>query len=200
MYEYLTGQLIEKSPTSVVLDVQGTGYQITIPLSTYEKLPAVNQSVRLLIHFVVREDAHTLFGFASDEERRIFRLLVSVSGIGPRMAITALSGITIPELKRAIVQGSLHILQGIPGIGKKTAERIVVELREKLVLEGQTGARSDALSTDGQETLMEDCLQALIALGYRKQSAQSAIQKALKSDDSSNSSVEGLIRASLKYV
>ena len=200
MYECLTGQLIEKTPTSIVLDINGVGYQVTIPLSTYEGLPALGQSARLLTHFVVREDSHALYGFSSEDQRRLFRLLISVSGIGPRMAITALSGITIPELKRAIVQGSLHVLRGIPGIGKKMAERIVVELREKLVLEEQEDLAPARIAPSEQEALVEDCLQALVALGYRKQSAKTAVQEALKDNDGTKLSVEDLIRASLKHV
>src|SRR3990167_2885488 len=103
MYEYLTGQLVEKSPTALVVDVSGVGYQIHIPLSTHENLPTLGQNVRLFIQFVVREDAHILYGFLSQEERSLFRLLISVSGIGPKTAMTVLSGLTLPQLKQAIV-------------------------------------------------------------------------------------------------
>ncbi len=200
MYHYLQGQLIDKTPTSMVLDVGGVGFYLQIPLSTYEMLPEMGKNIRILTHFIVREDAHTLYGFLTEEERRLFKLLISVSGIGPKTAITALSGVSLSELKRAIVEGSIHVLSGISGIGRKTAERMVVELREKLVVE--TGAAQSALTgfSSAKEALIEDSLQALIALGYRRQNAREAIQNALKMPETEKYSVEDLIRASLKYV
>ena len=199
MYHYLNGRLIEKSPTQLVLETGGIGYQVQIPVSTYSALPETGQTVRILTHFVVREDAQALYGFLTEEERRIFKLLISVSGIGPKMAMTALSGISVPELKKAIVEGSLAVLTGISGIGRKTAERIVVELREKLVLEGHDHSGSSLL-TEKPNVLVEDSLQALVALGYRRQNAKEALQKVLKNPGAEKLSVEELIRASLKYV
>jgi Holliday junction DNA helicase RuvA len=200
MYHYLSGRLVDKTPTSVVIELGGVGYQVQIPVSTYGGLPEPGQSVRLLTHFVVREDSHALYGFLTEEERRLFKLLISVSGIGPKIAMTALSGIPVAELKKAIVDGALHILSGISGIGRKTAERIVVELREKLVLEGREGSAGLRLPVGKQDALIEDSLQALMALGYRRQSAKEAIQKALKTPEAEKLSVEDLIRVSLKYV
>jgi len=201
MYHYLIGRLIEKSPTSIVLEVGGVGYQVQIPLSTFGGLPEVGQSVRILTHFVVREDAHALYGFLTEDERRLFKLLISVSGIGPKIALTALSGLSMGELKKAIVEGSLHILSSVSGIGRKIAERIVVELREKLVLDKhESSSPVPSLATQRQEMLFEDSLQALIALGYRKQNAKEAIQKVLKTTETDKLSVEELIRASLKHV
>ena len=140
MYSYLQGKVVEKTATSVVLDVGGIGYLLQISLSTYEALPLLGQEIRLLTHFVVREDAHALYGFYSAEERELFKLLLTVSGIGPKIALTLLSGIPFPQLRQAIVGGELETLKKIPGIGKKTAERMIVELREKLVLQGERAA------------------------------------------------------------
>ena len=134
MYSYLSGILAEKSPTLITVDVNGIGFQLIVPISTSQKLPATGQKVKLLTHHVVREDAQILFGFATEEERSLFKLLLSVSGIGPKLAITILSGLGIEELKQAIVQGSVPALTAVSGIGRKTAERLIVELRERIVV------------------------------------------------------------------
>src|SRR3989338_5648934 len=117
MYDYLKGQVAEKTATAVILEVAGVGYHLQIPLSTSEALPALGQNAKLLVHFVVREDAHMLYGFKTPEERQLFRSLLSVNGIGPKMALTVLSGISMETLKRAIVRGELETLTGISGIG-----------------------------------------------------------------------------------
>ena len=198
MYQYLTGKLMEKSPTGVVLDVSGVGYQLQIPISTFSALPEIGQNVRILTHFVVREDAHVLYGFLTEEERHFFRLLLSVTGIGPKMATTILSGCSLPELKKAIVDGSLHVLTGISGIGRKTAERMIVELREEVVLE-ERRAPQTSMGSKVLDTLVEDSLRALVELGYRRQNAKEAIQKVLATSGS-GLSVPDLIRESLKHV
>jgi holliday junction DNA helicase RuvA len=199
MYHYLTGRLIEKTPTAVVLDVNGIGYQILISVSTFSALPQIGETVKILTHFVVREDVQSLFGFYSEGERDIFRLLISVSGIGPKTALAVLSGVALEDLKQAIVAGNLAVLTSIPGIGRKTAERLVVELREKIVVED----RRHASATDKifeNDALLEDSVRALVELGYKKQNAKDAIQKALKNSATKELSVPDLIRASLKYV
>ncbi|MDP3920309.1 MAG: Holliday junction branch migration protein RuvA [Candidatus Omnitrophota bacterium] len=198
MYHYLTGNLVEKSPTAVVIDVGGVGYQVHIPVSTYTALPPLGESVQILTHFLVREDAQALYGFLTDEERSLFRLLISVSGIGPKVAMTALSGIPIAELKRAIVNGALPVLTAIGGVGRKTAERIIVELREKIVLEKHCAGEGAVSVVSADEQLVEDSVQALVSLGYRKPEAKNAIEKALKDPVQAKGSVEDLIRASLK--
>ncbi len=201
MYEYLNGRLVEKTPLAAVIDISGVGYHVQIPVSTFAALPELGQLVRLWTHFVVREDAQIFYGFLTQEERHLFRLLISVSGIGPKSAATVLSGIALGDLKRAIVDGNLVLLTGIPGIGRKTAERIVVELREKIVVEQHAGADSSPLKKNGGESqLAEDCLSALVELGYRKQNAQEAIKKALKNLDEGRYSVSDLVRASLKCI
>jgi len=200
MYQYLTGRLVEKTAAVVVLEVGGIGYQIQVPVSTFARLPELGQSVRILTHFAVREDAHVLYGFATEEERHFFRMLLSVSGIGPKMATTILSGSSLPELKRAIVDGSLAVLTGISGIGRKTAERIIVELREKIVLEERRAPKFAPGKSTTPETVIEDSMRALVELGYRRQHAKDAIQKVLALAESEKLTVPDLIRESLKYV
>lgn len=200
MYEHLNGKLVEKSPTSVVLEVAGVGYQLLIPLSTYTELPEAGAAARLLTHFVVREDAHLLFGFATEEERGLFRMLLSVSGIGPKTALTALSGVAAGDLKDAIVNGEVHTLTKISGIGRKTAERMVVELKEKLVIEERRAPTRDRFTkVKGEGRVMEDALRALLELGYKKPGAQEAVEKAAK-QAGKPISLEDLVRQSLKFV
>lgn len=199
MYSYLAGILAEKFPTLVTVDVNGIGFQLMVPLSTSQKLPSIGQKVKLLTHHVVREDAELLFGFGTEEERSLFRLLLSVSGIGPKSAITVLSGLGMNELKRAIVDGSVPALTAISGIGKKTAERIIIELREKVVVEGR-GEDGRIISDSKDEVLIQDSLKALVSLGYTKQNAKSAIEKVLKAKSTHQWTAESLIRESLKQV
>lgn len=202
MYSYLAGILAEKSPTLVTVDVNGIGFQLVVPLSTSQKLPQAGQKVKLLTHHVVREDAELLFGFAREEERSLFKLLLGVSGIGPKLAITVLSGLGIDELKRAIVQGSVPALTAISGVGRKTAERLIIELREKVVVEGAAGAgdgKTQAVLAKN-EALIQDSLRALISLGYAKQNARAAIQKVLEQRHPDRLSTEVLIRESLKQI
>lgn len=200
MYYSLEGQIVEKSPTHLILDVRGVSYDILIPVSTFSKLPEAGGLAKVLTHFVVREDGHFLFGFATLAERDLFRMLISVSGIGPKVGITVLSGIRLEELKAAIVNGSVGVLTAIPGIGKKTAERMIVELKEKIVIEGPvrsvSGPSAAALTADQQS--VEDALMALVSLGYKKNQAKDALDKAVKESKDPDYAVEDLIRASLK--
>lgn len=197
MFNYLSGKLVEKSPTTVVLDVNGVGYDMTIPVSTYATLPSPGEAVKLLTHFVVREDAQLLYGFATEDERKMFRLLISISGIGPKIANTALSGILVEDLKSAIKEGNVALLTSISGIGKKTAERIVIELREKVIVEGGKTAGKSSLSALPSE--QKDAVQALVALGYSKSEAQAAVDKAA-SNAAEKLAVDQLVRVALKYV
>src|SRR5271169_2812331 len=143
MIAHLSGTLLEKHPNLVILDVHGVGYEVTIPVSAFSSLPEKGQPVELHIHTHVREDALTLFGFASTADKALFEKLITVSGIGPKLAITTLGGLTAPDLVAAIRSGAIEQLVRIPGVGKKTAERMVVELRDKLDLAGLP-ARPDA--------------------------------------------------------
>ena len=199
MYHYLEGRLVEKNPTSIVLDVNGVGFYLQAPLSTFSGLPAVGERVKLLTHFVVREDAQMLFGFRTEEERELFRLLISVSGIGPKVAMTALSGVSIYDLKRAIAESAVHVLTGISGIGKKTAERLIVELKEKMVLETRLAPAAESSVSRPVSDKAEDTLQALVSLGYTKGQARAAVDKALK-EPGAETSVETLVRKALKHI
>lgn len=199
MYDFLAGKIARKEPTRLVLEVGGIGFELLIPISTFHSLPAPGEEMRILTHFQVREDSHQLFGFRTEEERSIFRLLLSVTGIGPKMSLAILSGIGTAELRQAIIQGSIPALTGISGIGRKTAERLIVELREKiLLLEPKADAVTVRLAANDQ--LVEDSIQALISLGYRRPEAKKALQKVLSEKNGGSLSVEELIRASLKYI
>lgn len=201
MYEFLSGKIVRKDPTRLVLDVGGIGFELSIPLSTFHSLGKTGEEVKILTHFLVREDSHQFFGFKSDEERSLFRLLLSVTGIGPKMSLAILSGIGIPELRKAIIEGSIPTLTAVSGVGRKTAERLIVELREKILLL-ESGPESDVSSTGvSDEHLVEDSLQALISLGYKKPEARRAVQKVLAEKNKGTTlSLETLVRASLKYI
>jgi Holliday junction DNA helicase RuvA len=167
----LHGTLVEKSPPGVVLDVHGVGYEVDVPMSTFFNLPAVGQTVTLLTHFVVREDAQVLFGFLSADERSTFRELVKISGVGPRTALSLLSGLSVSELSQAVSRQDSARLVKVPGIGKKTAERLLLELKGKLGAELGT-AGQNAPADDAQT----DIAQALQALGYNEREAQAALK------------------------
>lgn len=198
MYEYISGRLIEKSPTRVIIDINGVGYLIQISVTTHADLPVLGELVKLLTYFIVREDAQILYGFSTEEERELFKLLISVNGIGPKMAMSILSGLSLSELKRAIVEGLLPVLTGISGVGKKTAERIIIELRERVVLDRRESA-SASIERETEDGITGDAIRALIQLGYKKQNAKEAIQRVLK-NSSEKVTIEELVRASLKYV
>ena len=200
MYHYLSGRLIEKTAASAVVEAGGVGYYLSIPVSTFTALPEIGQSVKILTYFVVREDVQQLYGFFTEEERQLFRLLLSVSGIGPKTGLTVLSGVSIHDLKRAILDNDLVLLTSVPGVGRKTAERLVVELREKIVVDEKRGAGLPRGKMPQQDDLIEDSLRALVELGYRKQNAQDAVRKAVKSLEGEKISVPDLIRVALKYV
>ena len=171
----LTGLLAEKTPPQILLDVNGVGYEVDVPMSTFFNLPALGERVTLLTHFVVREDAQLLFGFLTATERATFRQLVKISGIGPRMALGLLSGLSVTELAQAVSRQDSGRLVKVPGIGKKTAERLLLELKGKLGPDLALPAASAA--TDAQN----DIVQALVALGYNDRDAAAAL-KALPVD------------------
>jgi holliday junction DNA helicase RuvA len=200
LFSYLNGTLTEKAPTQVTIDVGGIGFQVLVPLATSHKLPSIGGKVKLLIHHMVRENSEQLFGFFSEEERTLFRLLISVSGIGPKMGLTVLSGLGISKLKRALVDGSTATLTEISGIGKRTAERLVIELREKIVMDGLTDESRKIDTISKNQQLVKDSIQALVSLGYNKQSAKNAIQKVLEKQGEEGLNPESLIRESLKSI
>ena len=198
MITFLHGQLVETLPTQAVVDVNGVGYEVLIPLSSFAKLPPPGQPVRLLTQLVVREDAHTLYGFMSAAERDLFRLLVnSVSGIGPKTALNILSGMNPTAFRGAVANGDVKALAQISGVGKKTAERIVVELRDKIGVAGALEAASarHALSPDDQKA--SDATLALMALGFKQVEAHDAV-RAAQAVLGSSVTVEQIIRACLK--
>ena len=168
----LHGKLLEKAPPQILLDVSGVGYEVDVPMSTFCNLPDIGNDVTLLTHFVVREDAMLLYGFATAAERQTFRALIKISGIGPRIGLAVLSGMSTGDLAAAIEEGNLGMLTRIPGIGKKTAERLILELKGKLVLD-TNGA--SAPSENG--AARNDITSALVALGYSEREAQSAVKK-----------------------
>ena len=168
----LHGKLLEKAPPQILIDVSGVGYEVDVPMSTFCNLPDIGSDVTLLTHFVVREDAMLLYGFATAAERQTFRSLIKISGIGPRIGLAVLSGMSTGDLAAAIEEGNLGLLTRIPGIGKKTAERLILELKGKLVLEAN-GSSTPAASGAARN----DITSALVALGYSEREAQSAVKK-----------------------
>jgi len=198
MISSLTGILKHKSPTEILIDVHGVGYTVHIPLSTYEKLGDVGASISLLTHFHVREDAMQLFGFFSDEERRLFKLLISVSGIGPKIAQGILSGMNVEELKSNLLSGNVTALTAIPGVGKKTAERMILELRDKV---GGVMAETGTMSAGSikSATIRSDALQALTSLGYNIQIAEKSIRLVLQETEGEIISLEELIKRALRH-
>ena len=183
----LTGLLAEKSPPQLLIDVNGVGYEIDVPMSSFYNLPALGERVTLLTHFVVREDAQVLFGFLTHDERATFRLLVKISGIGPRMALSILSGLSINELAQAVSLQESGRLVKVPGIGKKTAERLLLELKGKL---GDSLAVPVSVARGAQS----DILQALVALGYNDREASAAL-KALPADVGVSDGIKLALRA-----
>jgi len=171
----ITGTLAEKSPPLVLIDVNGVGYEIDVPMSTFFNLPGLGERVTLLTHFVVREDAQVLFGFLTAPERAAFRLLVKISGVGPRTALAILSGLNVGELAQAVTRQDSGRLVKVPGIGKKTAERLLLELKGKL------GADLALPTSTPVSDAQADIVQALVALGYNERDANAAL-KALPAD------------------
>jgi len=198
MIASLTGILKYKNPTEILIDVHGVGYTVSIPLSTYEKIGDVGSSISLLTYFHVREDAMQLFGFYSDEERRLFKLLISVSGIGPKIAQSILSGMNVDELKSHLIGGNVLALTTIPGVGKKTAERLILELRDKV---GKAIADAEPISALGlaSAAMRAEALQALTSLGYNLQIAEKSIRLVLKETEGSIISLEELVKRALRH-
>ena len=195
MIAYLNGILAEKTPSSVIMDVNGVGYEVFIPLSTYDRLPATGCKYKILPHFEVREDAQILFGFSSEAERAMFRLVTTISGVGPKLAMSILSGLSIGDLQLAISEGNAKRLSTIKGVGKKTAERIVVELRDKVnPIEALANGSSNGDSE--KANILRDAMLALTALGFSEEVARKQVQQVL-ADDPLITSTETLIRKAL---
>jgi Holliday junction DNA helicase RuvA len=198
MISFLHGKLLDVLPTQVVVGVNGVGYEVLIPLSSYDKLPAPGQEVKLLTHMVVREDSHTLYGFISAAERELFRLLVNtVSGIGPKTALNVLSGISVTAFRGAVANNDVKALSQISGVGKKTAERIVIELRDKVGAAGAWEAASAQRALTPEDQKVNDAVLALMALGFKQVEAHDSVRKA-QNTLGPQATIEELVRACLK--
>lgn len=195
MLAYLIGTLSEKSPVEIVLDVGGVGYALNITTSTHEQLPALGEKVKLFTYLHLREDAVSLYGFATDEERQVYKLLLSVSGVGPKMAQSILSGMNASELREAIIANNVRALTNLSGVGKKTAERIVVDLRDKITKLDLKSSIVLPVQSDAQQA-RSDAYSALLALGYSKSIAEKALRAAIA--QSPNAKVDELIKLALR--
>src|SRR5215471_20284390 len=198
MIAYLCGRLLEKHPNQVIVDVHGVGYEVTIPVSAYSSLPETGQEVQLHIHTHVREDALSLFGFVSASDKALFEKLITVSGIGPKLAITALGGLAAGELAAAIRSGSVEQLVRIPGVGKKTAERMILELRDKLDLAGLPARADAAPAKAAYNETEEDVISALMNFGAGRGAAEAAVTRARSSTEPND--FDALFRRALKLV
>lgn len=201
MIAHLSGTLLSKQATSVILDVAGVGYEVSIPLSTFYELEDPGSSVQLRIYTHVREDALQLYGFKTARERELFLRLISVSGIGPKLGITLLSGMSADEMITSIRNNNLAKLTLIPGVGRKTAERLVMELRDKVAslsagVDEDLGARSDTAALPTEDSMRADALSALLNLGYQRNAAEKAVTASLSEDG--EVSVESILRSSLR--
>ena len=198
MITFLHGKLVEALPTQVTIDVNGVGYAVLIPLSSFNKLPAPGSALRLLTHLAVREDAHVLYGFVTAAEREMFRLLINtVSGIGPKIALNVLSGMNVTAFRGAVAAGDVRSLSQISGIGKKTAERIVVELRDKIGAAGAWEAGSADRTLSAADQKVNDAVLALMALGFKQVEAGEAVRGA-QAVLGPEAALEDLVRAALK--
>ena len=198
MITYLHGRLVEALPTQVIVGVNGMGYEVLIPLSSYDKLPAPGQEVRLLTHLAVREDAHVLYGFMSSAERDLFRMLINnVSGIGPKIALNVLSGMSVTAFRGAVSSGDVKALSQISGVGRKTAERIVVELKDRIGAVGAWEAASAQRALSPEDQKINDAVLALMALGFKQIEAHDSVRKA-QHDLGAEVTTEELVRACLK--
>lgn len=197
MIDFLIGTLAAKAPMSASVDVGGVGYLVAISLQTYDRLPPVGDRVHLLTYMHVREDAIQLFGFLDESERTMFRLLQSVSGIGAKLALTILSGTGVEDLRVNVATGNIGALTAIPGIGKKTAERIIVELRDRISKTTDSGSMSVLTS---KQRVSTEAVMALLSLGYSRQTAEKAVSDILKQAELSDSSVSEIVRAALRAV
>ena len=197
MIASLTGVLKSKSPTEILIDVNGVGYSVTIPLSTYERLGEVESKVTLLTHLHVREDVMQLFGFATPEERFLFKLLITVNGIGPKIAQGILSGITVTDLKQHIEHENISALTAIPGVGRKTAERLIIELRDKIGK--MVSVSSGSIPSQGEDgDLRQEALLALTSLGYNRPVAEKALRQVFTETKGEKLSLQELIKRALR--
>lgn len=198
MITFLDGKLVDKRPTEAILDVNGVGYLIHIPASSFEKLPATGQRAHLYTVLHVREDLMQLFGFATKAERRVFETMLAVSGVGPKLALAALSAMSPAELRESVMAGETAMLTRIPGVGRKTAERMIVELKDRMAALDDVGGSAIApvVAMDRSES-RSDALAALVSLGYGKAAAEKTLLKVIKKNPDVDSA-EALIRLALR--
>jgi len=199
MITYLEGRLVEEEPTHVVVENGGVGYYIQIPVSSYKKFPRASQGVKIFTHLHVREDDLQLYGFATREERHLFRLLISVSGVGPRLAQSVLSGISVEQFRACMARGDLAPLTAIPGVGKKTAQRLLVDLREKIGVEAAGDGIEGQLGGEAESGLERDAVKALISLGCREREARRLVQAVRARESAEELSLEELILKALQH-
>lgn len=197
MIAHLQGMLVAKTVERVVVDVHGVGYQVVVPLSTYYALPDLQERVLLLTTMYVREDTMRLYGFATPEEQETFELLISVSSVGPRLALNMLSNLTAADLRQTIAQAETRRLQAIPGVGRKTAERVVLELQDKMAALALTTAGQSPLLVTADEQVMRDVISALLNLGYRQQEAEKAV-RAARAKQNGSLTLEALLKDALQ--
>ncbi len=197
MISRLKGTIVSRTPSEVTIDVNGVGYQVSVPHSTSEVLEGVRGEAVLLTYLHVREDTLQLYGFATEAERETFRLLLSVNGIGPKLALGILSGIRVPELRTAIAQGNALLLSSIPGVGKKTAERLIMELRGK-VIDAESASHLVPASS-GQLKIRSEAIVALMSLGHNRASAEKAVRSAAMESPGAEYSLEELVRKALAH-
>ena len=197
MITFLDGRLVSALPTQAIVDVAGVGYEVLIPLSSYDRLPEVGQSIHILTHLAVREDAHVLYGFMTVAERDLFRLLVNnVSGIGPKLALAVLSGMSVTNFKAAVVNSDIAALAKISGLGKKTAERIVLELKDKIGVAAAWEAASATHAPTPEQEQANEAVLALIALGYKQVEAHKVVRDLQQTGAAE--SAEELVKLALK--
>jgi Holliday junction DNA helicase RuvA len=196
MITFLEGTLVEKQPGRAVVNVGGVGYEVFIPLSSFDRLPPEGAACRVLTYDHVREDAHELYGFATEGERRLFLLLYSVSGVGPRTALGVLGGLSVREIKAAIAENDVKRLASIKGIGRKTAEKIIVELKDKLTEGEMLEAVAGAEPASAEEVRTRDAILALVSLGYKQAEALKMVRAALPGAPAA-ATVEDLVRRAL---
>ena len=197
MIGFLRGKLVHKAPPFLVLDVQGVGYEVEAPMTTFYDLPALNEEIKLHTHLVVREDAHILFGFSAEADRALFRTLIKVSGVGPKLALTILSGQSAEEFHRCIQENDTAALVRLPGVGKKTAERLVIEMRDRLpdlVESGSTGLANTGVATPAVGNPRQEAVSALCSLGYKPLDASKMVQNI----SAEGKSCEDIIRLALQ--
>lgn len=194
MIHHLRGTLISKQPPTLVIEVQGVGYEVEAPMSTFYHLPECAVEMQLLTHLVVREDAHILYGFLTNEERQLFRTLIRVNGVGAKLALSILSAMDVATFTQAVQQGEAQPLIRIPGVGKKTAERLIIEMRDRLTDKTMQPIVS---LTEGIRSPVEDAISALVALGYKPQAAQRWVNQIKQPDFTSEELIRRALQAAL---